>query len=565
MSREKRTSLAVKTARSSIVSCVLFGIVTLLFTLTIYAVALTKQYINMADGIARQAKLAATHGTDASVIADQTMEIYRNLTEEQRAKVGTEEYRSYFASVDTGQKGGSYDVLLHMLGGTLGFHEAIYDIYLAMYDQNTSAMVYVVDPDQKAENRLMPGDWERVNYKGMMRFLNGTEKDTLYDIGYTKSYGLLCTVGTPIRNQAGETAAFMLVDVSLHNLLNGMKDFAVKFSLAILILTLLISWSTARRIKRGLVRPINLIAEASQRFAEQTNGPETEYFSRLDIHSGDELESLVHTMSDMEHSLKEYGTELMQITAEKERISTELTLATQIQGAMLPHIFPPYPDRHEFDIFAVMEPAREVGGDFYDFFLIDDDHLCLVTADVSGKGIPAALFMMISKTILQSCAMLGVPPGEILTKTNEALCSNNQVEMFVTVWIGILEISTGKLTCANAGHEYPVLKRKDGAFTLYKDKHSFAVGGMEGICYKEYELQLAPGDRLFLYTDGVPEATNAENEMFGIDNMLGALNQDADAEPETLLHNVRESVRGFVKDAEQFDDLTMLCIDYHGT
>ena len=565
MSKTKRSSLAVKTARSTIFSCVLFGFVTLLTALTIYAAALTKQYINMADGIARQAKLSATHGTDASALADQTMQIYRSLTDEQRAKVGTEEYRSYFSAVETTRKGCDYDVLMNMLGGTLGFHEAIYDIYLAMYDQETSAMVYVVDPDQNMENRLMPGDWESVNYKGMMRFLNGAESDTLYDIDYTKSYGLLCTVGTPIMNAEGETAAFMLVDVSLHNLLNGMQDFALKFSFAILILTLLISWTTARRIKYGLVRPINLIADASQRFASQNDRAATDYFANLDIHSGDEIESLVHTMADMEHSLKEYGAELMQITAEKERISTELSLATQIQGAMLPHIFPPYPDRHEFDIFAMMEPAREVGGDFYDFFLIDDDHLCLVMADVSGKGIPAALFMMISKTILQSCAMLGVSTAEILTKTNEALCSNNQVEMFVTVWLGILEISTGKLTCANAGHEYPVLKKAGGAYGLYKDQHSFAVGGMEGIKYKEYTLQLEKGDKLFLYTDGVPEATDAQGNMFGIGRMLDALNQEPDAHAEQLLHNVREAVSGFVKDAEQFDDLTMLCLEYKGS
>ncbi|MBR7038073.1 MAG: serine/threonine-protein phosphatase, partial [Oscillospiraceae bacterium] len=235
-----------------------------------------------------------------------------------------------------------------------------------------------------------------------------------------------------------------------------------------------------------------------------------------------------------------------------------------IQAAMLPHIFPPYPDRNEFDIYAAMEPAREVGGDFYDFFLIDDDHMCLVMADVSGKGIPAALFMMISKTILQSCAKMGISAAEILTKTNDALCSNNQAEMFVTTWVGILEISTGKLTCANAGHEYPAIKRAGGRFELFKDKHDIVIGWMEGLQYEEYSLQLHAGDRLFLYTDGVPEATNAEKEMFGIERMIDALNCTPDAAPRQILSDVREAVRGFVKDAEQFDDLTMLCIEYQG-
>ena len=209
-----------------------------------------------------------------------------------------------------------------------------------------------------------------------------------------------------------------------------------------------------------------------------------------------------------------------------------------------------------------MDPAKEVGGDFYDFFLIDDDHLGLVMADVSGKGVPAALFMMASKIILQSVAMLGFSPAEILNKTNEAICSNNPAEMFVTVWIGILELSTGKLTAANAGHEYPVFKQPDGSFAICKDKHGFVLGGMDGLQYKEYELQLLPGTKLFLYTDGVPEATNARNELFGTARMLAALNADADASPEQLLKNVRAEVDKFVDGAEQFDELTMLCIEY---
>ncbi len=248
---------------------------------------------------------------------------------------------------------------------------------------------------------------------------------------------------------------------------------------------------------------------------------------------------------------------------EREKLNTELKMASQIQGSMLPHEFPPFPDRTEFDIYASMDPAREVGGDFYDFFLIDEDHLCLVMADVSGKGIPASLFMMISKVIVQSCAMLGQGPANIMTKTNEALCANNQVEMFVTVWVGILEISTGKLTAANAGHEYPALM-KNGVFSLFKDKHGFVIGGMEDVLYREYELTLKPGDKVFVYTDGLPEATNAEGKMFGTERMLQALNEKAKASPMAILNHVTGAVNDFVKDAEQFDDLTMLCLEYKG-
>ena len=251
--------------------------------------------------------------------------------------------------------------------------------------------------------------------------------------------------------------------------------------------------------------------------------------------------------------------------AEKERIGTELKTAAQIQESMLPNRFPAFPDRKEFDIYATMEPAREVGGDFYDFFLIDEDHLGIVIADVSGKGIPAALVMMITKTILQNCAMRGISAGEILAKTNESICSNNEMEMFITAWVGILHISTGVLTAANAGHEYPaVYYEKEGSFSLLKDKHGLVLGGIEGTRYKEYELMLKPGDKLFVYTDGVPEATSADDELFGTERMIDALNSHPREKPEEILSNVRKAVGGFVGSAEQFDDMTMLCLQYKG-
>ena len=249
---------------------------------------------------------------------------------------------------------------------------------------------------------------------------------------------------------------------------------------------------------------------------------------------------------------------------EKLLADRELKTASEIQEGMLPSIFLPFPGCSGFDLYASMDPAREVGGDFYDFFLVDDDHLCMVMADVSGKGVPAALFMMASKIILSNNAKMGKSPAAILADANASICSNNRMEMFVTVWLGILEISTGKLTAANAGHEYPALRGPDGRFTLYKDPHGLVIGGLEDIEYKEYELHLEPGSKLFLYTDGVPEATNEADQMFGTDRMLEALNRDSGAPVETILKNVRDAVDGFVKETEQFDDLTMLCLEYTG-
>lgn len=248
----------------------------------------------------------------------------------------------------------------------------------------------------------------------------------------------------------------------------------------------------------------------------------------------------------------------------RERLENELQMAAKIQESMLPMTFPPFPERKEFDLFASMDPAREVCGDFYDFFLIDEDHLGLVIADVSGKGIPAALFMSVSKAMIKNCAMSGLSPAAALEAVNRQTCENNQDSMFVTVWIGVLEISSGKLTAANAGHEYPALKSPDGSFALFKDPHGLVVGGIANMIYREYELQLTPGTKLFVYTDGVPEATNTDKKLFGTERMLAALNQNKDADPEVLLRSVRRAVDSFVGDAEQFDDLTMLLFEYHG-
>ncbi|MBR2207624.1 MAG: SpoIIE family protein phosphatase, partial [Synergistaceae bacterium] len=285
---------------------------------------------------------------------------------------------------------------------------------------------------------------------------------------------------------------------------------------------------------------------------------------RAKIHDNDEIGDLAKSFNDMAVSLKDYIRDLAAVTAEKERIGAELNVATKIQADMLPRIFPPYPDRKEFDIYATMTPAKEVGGDFYDFFLINHNHLGLVMADVSGKGVPAALFMVIAKTLIKNRAMMGGSPAEILHDVNNQLCEGNDAELFVTVWLGILEISTGKIVSSNAGHEYPALKRADGKFELLKSKHSPAVATMEDIKFREIEFSLNSGDILYIYTDGVAEATNSAEELYGTDRMIDALNKNADAPIEEILADVKKDVDDFTGDAPQFDDITMLGIKYYG-
>ena len=560
---EKRhSSLAEKTFRTSAKGCILLGLVALIVGLGLYTLALTGQVIRHAFDLANYASVSATRGADAVTLSEQVMGIYRGLSEEERQLSGTQEYREFYSSLDL-SKGSDHDILIHMLGTYVEKEEVDY-FYLAMYDEENNALVYIVDTDKNAP--LLPGEWEPVSGKEAHHFLDWDGEGMLYYIGHTEEYGWLCTAGVPIRNDAGEVVVFLLADVSVAQIWAGMREYLLQITIALLIVTALIAWFLSHHMKKTLVKPINAIAEAAQAYArdKREGSTEAEHFAALGIRTGDEVENLSLVMADMERDITETEANLTRITAEKERISTELELATRIQADMLPSVFPPYPERTEFDIYASMDPAKEVGGDFYDFFLIDDDHLCMVMADVSGKGVPAALFMMASKIILANHAQMWKTPAQVLADTNAAICLKNREKMFVTVWLGILEISTGVLTAANAGHEYPVLKKPDGAFELVKDKHGFVLGGMKGVKYRDYELKLEKGSKLFLYTDGVPEATDAQGEMFGLERLLSALNERPDDPPEQLLKNVRAAVDGFVKEAEQFDDLTMLCLEYKG-
>ena len=266
---------------------------------------------------------------------------------------------------------------------------------------------------------------------------------------------------------------------------------------------------------------------------------------------------------------KEAGNEMRGIVSmisELDRLDKELKLAADIQINMLPMVFPPFPDRKEFDLYASMTPAKEVGGDFYDFFLTDDDHLALVIADVSGKGIPAALFMTVAKTLIKNQLMTGCDPAAALERVNLQLCERNSSMMFVTVWTAVLEISTGRGWACNAGHENPGIRHAGGDFELLKYKHDMFIGVNKKAKYQIREFELCPGDSVFVYTDGVPEATGAENkEMFGTERLTATLNQNADADPEKLIHKVYEAVNRFADNAPQFDDITMLCLKYYGS
>ena len=281
--------------------------------------------------------------------------------------------------------------------------------------------------------------------------------------------------------------------------------------------------------------------------------------------SDDEIQVLAESFGSLTERMKQYITEITEITAKEQRIASELSLATNIQASMVPTNFDDYKGFEAFGLYANMTPAKEVGGDFYDFFLTDADHIALVMADVSGKGVPAALFMSKAMTAIKTRTLMGGSPAAILADVNNQMCEGNEAELFVTVWLAIIDLKTGKGMAANAGHEHPALRHKGGQFELIKYRHSPAVATMEDMPFKEHEFEVEPGDTIYVYTDGVTEATDASNQLFGEERLVDALNKAPDAKPDDLLKNVVRSINEFVADAPQFDDLTMMAFTYHGS
>jgi len=337
-----------------------------------------------------------------------------------------------------------------------------------------------------------------------------------------------------------------------------LKRFVVYDVIAFLLMCAFAVW-VARRLAKTIAAPISNLARGVSKLGAG------DFDKTFPVETKDEVGMLASSINRMQGNQKMFIESFRKVVIENERIGSELNVANQIQADMLPRIFPPFPDKDEVDIYATMNPAKEVGGDFYDFFLVDDDHLAFVIADVSGKGVPAALFMVISKTLIKNRTMQGGTPAEILADVNNQLCEGNEAELFVTVWLGILELSSGKIIAANAGHEFPAIRDSEGNFTLMKDKHGFVLAGMEGMKYKDYEFEIEPNGGFFVYTDGVPEATNADNELYGTDRMIEALNIHKGAGSMVFMKDVRDSVAEFVGEAPQFDDTTMVGLVWKGS
>ncbi|MBE7002747.1 MAG: hypothetical protein E7425_00475 [Ruminococcaceae bacterium] len=383
----------------------------------------------------------------------------------------------------------------------------------------------------------------------------------------TTQFGYMYTGLMPLHNKNGDPVAILAIDIEMDEIHRTRRNYNLITGASVLILAVLSFGFTYFWLRRRIIQPIVKLQTASTNFvtsSRNTQDPEDLRFEKPDIHTHDEMEELSDALLSMSEDMKRYMKTLVVDTAEKERISAEFNVAKQIQNDIMPSVFPAFPERGDFDIYAIMESSREIGGDFYDFFLVDDDHLAMVVGNVSGRGIPAALFMVIVKTLVKNRALQGFSPAEVMQSVSEQLLEGNRAEMFSTVWLAVVELSTGKGMASNAGHRHPILCRAGKKFELQVYRHTPPVGAMEGIRFRDHGFQLDPGDTLVVYTDGVTDAINEQEEMFGTDHILEALNREPEATPSVLLQTLKASVDRFSGTMPQIDDITMLALKYYG-
>lgn len=425
-----------------------------------------------------------------------------------------------------------------------------------MGDDPANQLAYGSDvPYAEAADPDDPGDMEKyITIWKMYSKNKGLEKPIVTD----NSYGYNYTGISVIIDENGKAIAEIQYILDMSNVRAHLNSFLINMLLIAFTVIGLTILAYIFFVGKVVTKPIGKLAAFTK------NITETGVFEnqRITLKTGDEIEQLGSSFNYMLEKLESYIANLSKVTAEKERIGTELDIAKNIQASMLPCIFPAFPERREFDIYATMDPAKEVGGDFYDFFMVDERHLAIVMADVSGKGVPAALFMVIGKTLINDHTVPGKDLGEVFTEVNNMLCESNSEGLFITAFEGVLDLVTGEFNFVNAGHEMPFILKAGGEFEPYKIRPGFVLAGMENMKYLAGSVTLGVGDKIFQYTDGVTEATNSQNELYGMERLKNALNSVKGTAPTEILATVKQDIDEFVADAPQFDDITMLCLEY---
>lgn len=413
-----------------------------------------------------------------------------------------------------------------------------------------SDILYVdaANPDDPSDMEKYITIWENFQ-KGL-----GIDEPLVTD----NSYGYNYTGVSVIHDENGKAIAEIQYILDMTEVRAYLRSFLFNMmlvSFAVIGVTIILYIFTVRML---ITKPIGKLTAFTQEITKTSNFKD----QHIDIKTGDEIQTLSESFNFMLEELENYIANLSKVTAEKERIGAELDIAKHIQASMLPCVFPAFPSRNEFDIYATMDPAKEVGGDFYDFFMVDERHLAIVMADVSGKGVPAALFMVIGKTLINDHTTPQRDLGNVFSVVNNLLCEANSEGLFITAFEGVLDLVTGEFNFVNAGHEMPFICKAGGDFELYKIRPGFVLAGMEDTKYRTGSTVLEPGDKLFQYTDGVTEATTSKNELYGLKRLEVILNKVKDKTPHDILPAVKRDIDEFVGEADQFDDITMLCLEY---
>ena len=386
---------------------------------------------------------------------------------------------------------------------------------------------------------------------------NGSDQESIYSLNVFGKSDIEVLI--PVKNGTGQVTGILSVKRSAGTLTDATMYYIISTTVAGIVTAIVILLITTRSVRKQFIEPVEKTSAEAVRFTKEYKIDKP----LGDISRIDEFADLARSIDTLETEVTNYIDVIATSAAEEERLKTELDMASKIQDSQIPKTFPAFPDRKEFDIYGSMTPARLIGGDFYNYLLIDDDHLAMWIGDVSGKSIPAALFMMSANMMLSARVRFKGSPAEILEDVNNRICENNEAGMFVTVWLGILELSSGVIAAANAGHVRPAVCQ-DNLFERIKDKHGMPLGGINNSKYKDYTIKLVPGDKVFVYSDGIPEARNNRQEMFQPDRMIDSLNRNRDRSAEEIVQALKADIDEFVGDTQQFDDLTMLLFEYKG-
>lgn len=531
----------------------------------IYRKNINDYYETMTANLARTEALSLDSETVGRV-TEAALQVYREICREEGGAPDFDafsqaDWDAYYARYMEVTATEDYQSVLQRLQ-EIALANDVASIYVCYIDLETDKAVYIVDGSETGACLMGTCDNLEPGVRSLME--QGIWEFPAYITDY-ENYGWLCSAAAPILDGQGGLIANAYVDISMDEVAANSREFLFRLAGILAAAACVMIAAMIAAVNRTIVSPVNVLAKAAESFVSdrEEHGGDTETaISRLHITTGDEIQHLAESVQKMETEINEYIRNLTAVTAEKERIGAELDVARHIQSSMLPCIFPAFPDRLEFDIYASMDPAREVGGDFYDFFMVDQRHLAVVVADVSGKGVPAALFMVIGKTLIKDHTQPGEDLGQVFTKVNELLCESNSEGLFITAFEGVLDLATGDFTYVNAGHEIPYLYRKGEGFVPHKIRPGFVLAGMEGMKYHAGSIRLQEGDKIFQYTDGVTEAMDQAGSLYGSQRLVEVLNRFQDKEPEALLKAVKEDINAFVGQAQQFDDITMLCLEF---